>query len=77
MTYRGHVAAGGVIVLDGPRALPPGTIVKIEPITRVKPREKSAPFTQILRRWAGKGGKGLPLDLAENHDHYLYGRPKR
>jgi hypothetical protein len=21
--------------------------------------------------------KGLPADLAENHDHYLHGRPKK
>jgi hypothetical protein len=31
---------------------------------------------QTLLRWAGKA-KGLPADLARNHDHYLHGRPKK
>ena len=29
-----------------------------------------------LREFAGTA-EGLPEDLAENHDHYLYGTPKR
>ena len=29
-----------------------------------------------LLEFAGKA-EGLPPDLAENHDHYLYGTPKR
>jgi hypothetical protein len=29
-----------------------------------------------LLRFAGKA-KGLPSDLAANHDHYLHGLPKR
>ncbi len=31
---------------------------------------------QTLLRWAGKA-KGLPADMARNHDHYLHGRPKQ
>jgi hypothetical protein len=31
---------------------------------------------EVLREFAGKA-KGLPPDLASNHDHYLYGLPKR
>jgi hypothetical protein len=31
---------------------------------------------KTLLRWAGKA-KGLPTDLARNHDHYLHGRPKK
>ncbi|MCY3023034.1 MAG: hypothetical protein NTW87_29000 [Planctomycetota bacterium] len=31
---------------------------------------------QGLLRFAGTA-KGLPPDMAENHDHYLYGTPKR
>jgi hypothetical protein len=30
----------------------------------------------LLSKWAGKA-EGLPADLAENHDHYLHGAPKR
>jgi hypothetical protein len=31
---------------------------------------------QKLLKHAGKA-VGLPQDLAENHDHYLYGTPKK
>ena len=30
----------------------------------------------VLGKWAGKAD-GLPSDLAENHDHYLHGAPKK
>ena len=30
----------------------------------------------LLGKWAGKAD-GLPPDLAENHDHYLHGAPKK
>ena len=30
----------------------------------------------VLAKWAGKA-EGLPSDLAENHDHYLHGAPKK
>jgi hypothetical protein len=38
------------------------------------PRQK--PLSTFLLRVAGTA-QGLPADLAENHDHYLYGVPKR
>ena len=31
---------------------------------------------QRLMKFAGTA-KGLPTDLARNHDHYLYGMPKK
>lgn len=33
-------------------------------------------FTDMLES-IGKQVRGLPRDLAEQHDHYLYGTPKR
>lgn len=30
-----------------------------------------------LGRWAETQPSELPVDLAQNHDHYLHGRPKR
>jgi hypothetical protein len=33
-------------------------------------------LSQILLELAGKA-KGLPADMAEQHDHYLHGTPKR
>ena len=34
------------------------------------------PLWSIFKKWAGKA-EGLPPDLAENHDHYLHGAPKK
>ena len=34
------------------------------------------PMSDFLKRIAGTA-EGLPSDLAENHDHYLYGTPPR
>jgi hypothetical protein len=33
-------------------------------------------LSRRLRSIAGKA-KGLPADLAEQHDHYIHGTPKR
>ena len=38
--------------------------------------ESPRPLWNLLSKWAGKA-EGLPADLAENHDHYLHGAPKR
>ena len=57
----------GVVVLPPEANLPDGTAVKIEPVE---------PALRKLLRLAGTV-KNLPPDFAENHDHYLHGRPKR
>jgi hypothetical protein len=79
MVYRGHVEKG-VVVLDDAVTLPEGLAVKIEP-SPAEPQEAAMDesgetFGQKLLKHAGKA-IGLPSDLAENHDHYLYGTPKR
>jgi hypothetical protein len=78
MTYRGTVI-NGVVVLEGTNALPEGTHVQVEPVspTGAHTNGQELPeLRQTLLQWAGKA-KGLPSDLALNHDHYLHGRPKR
>ena len=35
-----------------------------------------SPVWDLLGKWAGKA-EGLPADLAESHDHYLHGAPKK
>jgi hypothetical protein len=73
MTYRGHIK-GGVVVLDEPVDLPEGTEVRIEPAI---PDEKDLEsLREGLLKFAGIA-KGLPSDLAKNHDHYLHGLPKK
>ena len=40
------------------------------------PRPAKESWGDFVQRVAGTA-QGLPPDLAENHDHYLYGTPKR
>lgn len=79
MTYRGHVK-DGVVVLDPPRALPEGAKVEVrlvESLREESAEEKQPPtVAERLAPFIGKL-KGLPADLSTNHDHYLYGAPKR
>ena len=51
--------------------LPDGTQVRVEALEVAGPTlaERLAPFIGII--------KDAPTDLAENHDHYLYGAPKQ
>lgn len=71
MTYQGTVK-GGLVELEPGASLPDGTVVRVEPV-------KTAPARSLSERLRPVIGiaKGLPSDLAENHDHYLHGRPKK
>jgi hypothetical protein len=73
MTYRGRVQ-GGVVVLDDPAALPEGAEVSVE-LTQSQ-KKAATTLGQRLMELSGKA-KGLPSDAALNHDHYLYGTPKK
>jgi hypothetical protein len=68
MVYSGHIR-NGVAVLDGDVKLPEGTPVVIQPA----PPQSLA---QVLGAVAGRG-KNLPADGSLQHDHYVYGTPKR
>ncbi|MBM4041314.1 MAG: hypothetical protein FJ290_22655 [Planctomycetes bacterium] len=70
MSYRGHVE-NGVVVFDQRAPWPDGTQVEVE----LAPEPPRRTLAERLRGVIGIA-KGLPPDLAENHDHYLHGRPK-
>ena len=73
----------GVIVIDEGVELPEGQTVKIivQPTApceeKPEPTQKAAsPLGELLLQFAGIADD-LPPDMAKNHDHYLYGTPKR
>ncbi len=86
MSFRGKIQSGG-IVLEKPTDLPDGTEVDIQPVKVSDKIENpsdvdssadgcASTLGQRLMELAGKA-KGLPSDAALNHDHYLYGLPKK
>jgi hypothetical protein len=70
MTYQGHVH-NGAVVFDESVALPEGMKVQIEPVVE---RKKT-----LAERFGDVIGciSDLPSNMAENHDHYIHGTPKR
>jgi hypothetical protein len=66
------VVHNGVIVPDDATALAEGTRVRITPA----PLEKPKPFGERFGQFKG-AASGLPEDLADQHDHYRLGTPKR
>ncbi len=77
MVFDGHVQ-NGVIVVDDGVALPDGARVRVEvlPAADESPSEPGPTLYEQLAPLVG-AAKGLPPDLAQNHDHYLHGQPKR
>jgi hypothetical protein len=77
MTLHGQVR-GGVIVFDPPVNLPEGADVQVQ-VLQPEAQQPSAELPSLydrLKPFVG-AAKGLPADLATQHDHYLYGTPKR
>ena len=72
MTYRGRIKNGAVI-LDLPVSLPDGSEVEVRPV----PEGEAIPT--LYERYKDFIGiaEGLPADSSINHDHYLYGVPKK
>ena len=75
MTYRGRVQ-NGAVVFDDEVALPERVIVRVEQLEPPKTDGNASSWAGEMLKLAGTA-KGLPSDLARNHDHYLYGHPKR
>lgn len=77
MTHRGRMH-NGVVVLDAPAEIPEGAAVEV----RVVEERSEAAADEIpslydrLKSAVGKA-QGLPEDAADNHDHYLYGLPRK
>jgi hypothetical protein len=76
MVYRGKVK-NGVVVLDKGADLPEGTEVRVEAIASAEP--PAGQRATLAERFAGVIGTvpDLPRDMADQHDHYLHGAPKR
>jgi predicted DNA-binding antitoxin AbrB/MazE fold protein len=70
MIYRGHIQ-NGVVVLDEDVKLPDGTEVHVEAIPGRLRKTLAERFQDVIG-----AVNDLPSDIAENHDHYLYGTPK-
>jgi hypothetical protein len=70
MTYRGTVK-GGVVVLEEGVRLPEGAAVQVE---LIEPRRST--LGDRLMKYSGRV-KGLPTDMAENHDRYIHGRSRQ
>jgi hypothetical protein len=66
----------GVVVLDQPGKLEDGTAVRVRPVKERPESEKPDSLRDMLLSFAGTV-EGLPTDMALNHDHYLYGTPKK
>jgi hypothetical protein len=78
MVYRGHVENGMIRLEDAP-LLPDGVAAEVRLLTEVAPHEEDEKIPSVcesMRDFVGKA-EGLPPDASVNHDHYLYGLPKR
>ena len=71
MPYRGHVE-NGVVVLDEAANLPDGVQVRVEPVAPVPRRTLAERFKDVIGSVTD-----LPSDMAENHDHYIHGTPRK
>jgi hypothetical protein len=70
MTINGHFD-GKVIVPDEPLDLRPNQAVRIQ----IEPIEEPSALAWIVAN--ALDDDSLPVDLAGEHDHYLYGHPKK
>ena len=77
MVYRGYVKDGR-IELDNGGPLPEGVQVRIELVESETGSGNTCheSLGRKLLRHAGTA-TGLPADMSSDHDHYLYGTPKR
>ena len=76
MTLRGHIK-GGTVVLDEPTTLPDGTAVEVRTVEAAPQSQQPAPtLFERYKQFIG-AADGLPDDLADEHDHYIHGTPKR
>lgn len=82
MTISGTVQ-NGVVVLGEGQTLPEGAAVQVVFTPAVAPPSEETATPSIWEELARIGREvealpcDLPEDLAINHDHYLYGAPKR
>jgi hypothetical protein len=78
VTYRGKYSKG-TVTLPRDVDIPEGAEVEVTPIApppNGASEQEGPSFYERYKEFIG-ALDGLPSDLAENHDHYLYGTPKR
>ena len=78
MTLHGHFQ-NGIIVLDGGIPLPEGAAVEVQvivPQSQPVLDDELPTLAESLEDFIGIL-EDLPEDAATNHDHYLYGTPKK
>jgi len=73
MTLQGTLN-GGIVVLDQPAPWPEGT--RVEVVVFTTPEERKPTLSERLLKHAGTV-PDLPAEMAEQHDHYIHGTPKR
>lgn len=71
MVYRGYVK-NGMVVLDQGIQLPEGIEVRVEPVATPARMTLADQFADVIG-----SVPDLPPDMAEQHDHYIHGTPKR
>lgn len=76
MTLHGRIENGS-IVLNQETVLPEGAAVEVRIIESSTKFTDQEPPTLAERLKDFIGILELPEDAAENHDHYLYGTPKK
>jgi len=76
MSLEGRIHEG-TVVFDRPVPLAEGTRVRVEPVAETTAAPGDGP--SLLESLGTVVGAidDLPADLAAQHDHYLYGTPKR
>ena len=78
MIYKGRVK-NGMVVLDGDVRLPDGSEVNVQPVESQPVEEEGdrevPPLYDRMKPFIA-AIKGMPPDLAENHDHYIHGTSK-
>ena len=76
MSLEGRIHEG-TVVFNQPVPLAEGTRVRVEPLPPETAQSVESP--SLLTRLGDVVGAidDLPSDLASQHDHYLYGTPKR
>jgi len=76
MALMGHIK-DGVVVFDAPHPLAEGTEVQVIALVEAdNPSSEEIPTIYERLKSVIGSVKGLPSDLAENHDHYLHGKPR-
>ncbi len=69
---------GRVFIPEEPVDLPPGSVLEIPLNNAVPPRAPDLPLGQLAQLATEfPDDPEMPTDAAAQHDHYLYGLPKR